>query len=189
MTVQAGAARTIHQSDPKAAGEAIAAVETAGRNALREMRDLLGVLRPDKVDSRLAPQPGMADIPELIEQVNRTGQNVVLQVSGECHALSKRMELAVFRIVQEALTNVIKHAGENVQVKVDIDGQPEQIVLRIRDNGVGGAHVLNQAGRSGHGIVGMRERAEMLGGSLRAYVGASGGFEVHAVLPRTNGDA
>ncbi|MEO1576050.1 MAG: histidine kinase, partial [Pseudomonadota bacterium] len=116
MTVQAGAARTITSSDPAAAGDAMAAVETAGRHALSEMRQLLGVLRPADTHDGLAPQPGVDDLPALVKQVSDVGPRVAFERRGDWSAVPASIELAVYRIVQETLTNVIKHAGEDVDV-------------------------------------------------------------------------
>ncbi|MEL6868890.1 MAG: sensor histidine kinase [Pseudomonadota bacterium] len=180
MTVQAGAAKTVSQTDPEAATEAMAAVENAGRNALTEMRHLLGVLRPADGDGALAPQPGIGDLPALVSEVNDAGPEVHLQTTGSTADLPARLELTVYRIVQEALTNVIKHAGTDVTVSVHVDTREHEIVVRVTDDGRGG----NSIASGGHGIVGMRERAELLGGVLNAGATADGGFEVHAVLPR-----
>ncbi|MEM7764776.1 MAG: sensor histidine kinase [Pseudomonadota bacterium] len=179
MTVQAGAARTITESDPAAAGDAMAAVENAGRQALTEMRGLLGVLRPAEDATGLAPQPGLAELPTLVKQVSEVGPTVTLEQSGKLDTISSRIQLSIYRIVQEALTNVIKHAGADVSVAVTITGVDDAIELRVTDNGRG----TNGASDGGHGIIGMRERATLLGGTLDAE--ASGdGFEVRAVLPR-----
>ncbi|MEL7297302.1 MAG: sensor histidine kinase [Pseudomonadota bacterium] len=179
MTVQAGAARTITESDPTAAGDAMAAVENAGRQALTEMRGLLGVLRPAEDTEALAPQPGLAELPALVQQVGEVGPNVTLEQSGELDSLPSRIQLSIYRIVQEALTNVIKHAGADVSVAVTITGADDAVDLRVTDNGRG----TNGASDGGHGIIGMRERATLLGGTLDATA-SGGGFEVHAVLPR-----
>ena len=183
MTVQAGAARTIGTSDPEAARDAMAAVETAGRHAMSEMRDLLGVLRPADADEALGPQPGIDDLPALVREVSEVGPKVNLAMSGALSDLPSRLELNVYRIVQEALTNVIKHAGDGVRVDVSIDGRDDRIVVRVADDGVGS--VPGQ--KAGHGIVGMRERVELLGGSFHAADGPDGGFEVRAVLPTDRG--
>ena len=179
MTVQAGAARTITASDPNAAGDAMAAVESAGRQALTEMRGLLGVLRPASDDDPLAPQPGLSDLPALVQRVREVGPDVVFERSGDLDALPARLQLSLYRIVQEALTNVIKHAGTPVRVQILMHGDDRAVELRIVDDGAGSG----DASTGGHGIVGMRERAELLGGTLKAAP-QDGGFAVHAVLPR-----
>lgn len=180
MTVQAGAAKTVSKSDPEAAGEAMAAVEKAGRHALTEMRHLLGVLRPIEQESALVPQPGISDLPALIREVNDAGPAVHLQMTGVLSGLPARLELNVYRIVQEALTNVIKHAGVDVDVEVSVNVGGTNVVLSIKDNGRG----CGDAGQTGgHGIVGMRERVELLNGKFNAGTGIDGGFEIRAVLP------
>jgi signal transduction histidine kinase len=180
MTVQAGAAKTVAMSNPEAAIEAMAAVEKAGRQALAEMRHLLSVLRPDKDMSELTPQPGCADLPGLVEKVSQAGPSVRLITTGSQENLPTRVELAVYRITQEALTNVLKHAGPGVNVEVMVRSSADAIELYIRDDGPGSG--LLSAG-SGHGIAGMKERAAMLNGSLDAGFFAGGGFEVRAHLP------
>ncbi len=179
MTVQAGAARTVSESDPTAARDAMASVEKAGRQAVSEMRNLLGVLRPAAASNALGPQPGIGDLPVLIQEVNDVGPKVNLQTQGELSELPARLQLNIYRIVQEALTNVIKHAGEGVHVDVSVDGGSDSIVVDVKDNGNGGEIGQN----SGHGIIGMRERVELLGGSFKAGRCNDGGFEIHAVLP------
>ncbi|MEM7707367.1 MAG: sensor histidine kinase [Pseudomonadota bacterium] len=179
MTVQAGAARTVGASDPDAALDAMAAVETAGRDAMAEMRDLLGVLRPAGQEKTLGPQPGIADLPALVREVRDAGLTVHLATTGPLAGLPSRLQLSVYRIVQEALTNVMKHAGEGVQVAIAIERRNDCVVVSVNDNGVG-----SDPGKTGgQGITGMRERAELLGGSLRAAEGSDGGFVVHAELP------
>ncbi|MEM6808835.1 MAG: sensor histidine kinase [Pseudomonadota bacterium] len=179
MTVQAGAARTVSKTDPAAAGDAMAAVESAGRNALEEMRHLLGVLRPADAADALDPQPGIDDIPNLVQHVQDAGPHVTLETRGTLTDLPARLELNAYRIVQESLTNVIKHAGPDAAVSVTIEGHEDRVIVTVTDNGTGsdGAH------SGGHGIVGMRERVEMLGGRLHAGARTEGGFEVRAELP------
>ncbi len=179
MTVQAGAARTVGASDPDAALDAMAAVESAGRDAMAEMRDLLGVLRPAGAESALGPQPGIEDLPALVREVGDVGLNVHLATAGSLAGLPSRLQLSVYRIVQEALTNVMKHAGEGVQVDVSVERRDGCVAVSIHDNGVGS----NPGQNGGQGIAGMRERAALLGGSLRAADGSEGGFVVHAKLP------
>ena len=179
MTVQAGAARTISASDPKAASDAMSAVESAGRHAMSEMRHLLGVLRPADAGDALGPQPCISDLPALVREVNEVGPTVHLATSGSLSGLPSSLELTVYRIAQEALTNVIKHAGEGVRSDVSVDGRDDRVVVTITDNG----HGSGAGKKGGHGIAGMRERVELLGGSFRAADRPDGGFEVCAVLP------
>lgn len=179
MTVQAGAARTVSSKDPEAAAQAMAAVEKAGRQALTEMRHLLDVLRPGKAEGELGPQPGVADLQRLVDEVRETGPMITLRLEGPCAELPARVDLAVYRIVQEALTNVMKHAGRDPHVDILVQAIDDRVELSVSDEGQG---VSAPAG-IGHGIAGMRERVELLGGSLRAGPGPSGGFVIRAVLP------
>jgi len=184
ITVQAGAARTIGKSDPEAAIEAMAAVEAAGRHALSEMRHLLGVLRPADSSDSLNPQPGIDDLPALVRKVGEVGPVVALDMSGELSGLPARLELTIYRIVQEALTNVVKHAGINVHADVSVNARGDRVVVTVEDSGAGG----DPGPSSGHGIVGMRERAELLGGSFSVDSRPTGGFKIRAVLPVKQGE-
>ncbi|MEN1727380.1 MAG: sensor histidine kinase [Pseudomonadota bacterium] len=179
MTVQAGAARTVMSRDPEAAGSAIGAVEQAGRQALAEMRHLLDVLRPVEKEQALGPQPGLADLGALIERVREAGPAVRLVLPDDASELSAGLQLACYRIVQEALTNVIKHAGDEVSVEVEVALNDNGLHIAVRDDGRGA--LSEHSG--GHGLTGMRERAEMLGGSLIAGPAAEGGFKVMVQLP------
>ncbi|MFK7886426.1 MAG: sensor histidine kinase [Gammaproteobacteria bacterium] len=181
MTVQAGAAKTVSASDPQAANEAMAAVEEAGRTALTQMRHLLGVLRPASGEQALVPQPCIQDLPTLIEQVREAGLQVNLTTTGTHHTLPQRLELTVYRVVQEALTNVIKHAGAGVSVQIDIDIGDQSVVLNVKDDGRGG----DVHGPGGHGLIGMRERVELLHGVFSAGSASDEGFEINAIIPRS----
>ena len=175
MVVQAGAARVALATDPVAAQRSLEQVESTGRRTLDELRRLLGVLRAD-VPERM-PQPGLAALGALVEQVRNAGLPVELELEGERRALPPGLELAAFRIVQEALTNVIKHApGERTRVRVALEA--DELALEIENEGR-----VNGAVGSGYGLTGMRERAEMYGGSLEAGVAPDGRFRVLARLP------
>ncbi|WP_218040566.1 sensor histidine kinase [Actinomadura sp. WMMB 499] len=186
MTVQAGAAKTVAPVDPDAAVRAMGAVEEAGRQALDELRHLLGVLRPDTDLDGLGPQPGLAELPRLVEQLRGAGVEVALTTDGTPSDLPARVDLFAYRIAQEALTNVLKHAGPGTRAEVSLRRDDAGIVIAVRDDGRGAAAVPAASGR-GHGIVGMRERALLLGGALAARPRPDGGFEVVAQLP-TRGD-
>ncbi len=179
MTVQAGAARTVAQSDPEAASQAMGAVEKAGRQALSEMRHLLSVLRPGDGDDELAPQPGMADLGRLVDEVAEAGPSVRLTTEGTLTNLPARLDLTVYRIIQEALTNVLKHAGPKPRVEVSVRSTGDRVELCVTDDGRG--RPGSSAG--GHGIAGMRERVELLGGEFSAGNAPTRGFEVRASLP------
>ena len=195
MTVQAGAARTICRNNPEAASQAMAEVEAAGRHALSEMRHLLGVLRPASDEAKLAPQPDLNDLPALIEKVCQVVARIDYETHGDFEGVPARVALAAYRIVQESLTNVIKHVGAEASVRVSVSVAPDHIVICVQDDGAGagaGEQPLDEQRSDeqqsgGHGIAGMRERAELLGGHLRAGGIDGGGFEVTAQLPTTEG--
>jgi len=178
MTVQAGAARLLLDEDPDRARAPLLAVEETGREALAEMRRLLGILRGDDERAALAPQPSIARIDALAEQVRTAGLPVDVRVEGEPRPLSPGVDLAAYRVVQEALTNALKHAGA-ARACVDLRYRDTALELAIVDDGRAPA---NGAG-AGHGIVGMRERVSLYGGELRAGPRRDGGFEVRATLP------
>jgi signal transduction histidine kinase len=191
MTVQAGGAKAIAGEDPQAALRAMGAVEEAGRAALDELRHLLGILRPEAAGpgehDDLGPQPGLADIPRLVEQIRHAGVAVALTTSGLPAHLPARLDLFAYRIVQEALTNVLKHAGPGTRAEVRLHGDRGEILVEVLDDGRGTLVVPEPAvarnGAGGHGIVGMRERVLLLGGRLEAGPRADGGFRVVAHLP------
>jgi signal transduction histidine kinase len=187
MTVQAGAARAVAAEDPEGALKAMGAVEEAGRQALDELRHLLGVLRPESDLDGLGPQPGLADLPRLVEQVRGAGLDVSLATDGVSAELPARVDLFAYRIVQEALTNVLKHAGPGAHTEVRLGTDRNGIVIEVLDGGHSATVMpepeVAQSGARGHGIVGMRERALLLGGTLDAQPRPGGGFRVVAHLP------
>jgi len=187
MTVQAGAAKAVAAEDPEGALQAMGAVEEAGRQALDELRHLLGVLRPESDLEGLAPQPGLADLPRLVEQIRAAGVEVSLATDGMSADLPARVDLFAYRIVQEALTNVLKHAGPGTHTDVWICNDRSVIVIEVLDDAHGATVMpgsgVAQGGARGHGIVGMRERALLLGGTLDARPRPGGGFRVVAHLP------
>jgi signal transduction histidine kinase len=179
MTVQAGAAKTIAADDPERASQAMHAVETAGRQALDELRHLLGVLRPEADGDALGPQPGLAEVPRLVDQFRAAGLEVSLTMNGAQTELPARVDLSAYRIVQEALTNALKHAGPGARTEVRLHTDRRGVDIEVLDDGRGGTILAG----SGHGIVGMRERALLLGGRLDASPRPGGGFHVVAHLP------
>jgi signal transduction histidine kinase len=179
MTVQAGAAKTVAADDPEAASQAMHAVENAGRQALDELRHLLGVLRPETDVEDLGPQPGLADVPRLVDQSRAAGLDVSLTMDGAQIDLPARVDLSAYRIVQEALTNAHKHAGAGARAEVRLQTDNRGVDIEVLDNGRGVTILTG----SGHGIVGMRERALLLGGRLDVGPRAGGGFHVVAHLP------
>jgi signal transduction histidine kinase len=158
------------------------AIGDTARSALTEMRRLLGVLRDDTAAAlpHRHPQPGLAQLNDLLDEVREaSGAGTRLIVSGWPIALDPGVELAVYRIVQEALTNALRHAP-GAAVDVDLRYRDDGLYVRIRDNGPG---PTASAGPGGHGLLGMRERAAAVGGTLRTGLAAGGGFLVEAVLP------
>ena len=179
MTVQAGAAKTVAANDPEGALRAMEAVEQAGRQALGELRHLLGVLRPRADVDELGPQPGITEVPRLVDQFKEAGLDVSLTMDGAQTNLPARVDLSAYRIVQEALTNVLKHAGPSAHTDVRLHTDSHAVAIEVLDNGHGGTTLPG----SGHGVVGMRERAQLLGGRLDAGPRPGGGFQVVARLP------
>lgn len=179
MTVQAGAAQTVAATDPARALRAMAAVEEAGREALDELRQVLGVLRADRDREGLAPTHGLRDIPGLVAEMKSAGMDVSLSADGVPNDLPARVDLASYRIVQEALTNVLKHSGPDARAKVRLSSDDEMLTIEVTDRGSG----VSTLPGSGQGLVGMRERAALLGGSFEAGPRPGGGFRIMARLP------
>ncbi len=181
MVVQAGGARKLLASDREGATEALLAVEATGRQGLNEMRRLLGVLRSEEDEGgRLAPQPTLASLDDLVARSTSEEFAIELSVDGEVKPVSPGVDVSAYRIVQEALTNVHKHAG-NAKVDVRVEYEPHWISLTIADDGRGAARDISSTG--GHGLIGMRERVEVYGGQFSAGPQPGGGFAVKARLP------
>lgn len=185
ITVQAGAAQTVATSDPDKAVRAMKSVEEAGREALDELRQILGVLRDDNESDVLDPVHGLAEIPGLVDEMGRMGTGVSLSMDGIPKAVPAGVDLASYRIVQEALTNVLKHAGPDAKTNVRLSAEDGMLVIEVTDRG-SGTSVLPG---SGHGLVGMRERAMLLGGTFEAGPRLGGGFRIMARLPVERGSA
>jgi signal transduction histidine kinase len=189
IAIQSGVGRHVLDTQPEEARKALAAVETTSRSALDELRRVLGMLRSgDPNGPSFAPAPGIGDLEELLAQCRATGLEVAYHQHGDIVPLSPGMELSVYRIVQEALTNVTKHAG-TAHAAVDITFADGEVVVNVIDEGAlhrNGAVLQSDReaeGHAHHGIIGMRERTAMFGGSLIAQPGVDGGFEVLARLP------
>jgi signal transduction histidine kinase len=178
MVVQAGAERRVLEPSNDATRDVLETIEKIGRGALTEMRRMVGMLRSD-VPGPLAPQPGLDDLATLVGQVREAGLPVELRVEGERRALPVGIELSAYRIVQEALTNALKHAG-GAHAIVNVRYGAESLELEIVDDGPG---VSAPVSGGGHGLVGMRERVALYGGRLDAGRRASGGFAVRVLLP------
>ena len=176
MVVQAGAARKILDSSPGEAEQALLAVEATGRAAMGELRNLLGLLSPDTDNVALRPQPGLSELDALIERVSAAGLPVELHVSGEPRPLPPGVDLAAYRVVQEALTNVLRHAGESAaSVRINWG---EKLVITVSDDGRG-----TGGGPPGRGLLGLRERLSLYGGDLHAGPRPGGGWQVRAAVP------
>ena len=190
MVVQAGAARTVLTKQPEQSAEALLAVEASGRDALRELRHLLGLLtEEDTAEPEVAPQPGLNQLEPLVQRVGQAGLPVELRIEGSRRALSPGLDLTAYRIVQEALTNALKYAsGARTEVRLTFD--EEQLRLEIRNTGgerMDGANsrsaALRRVAGARRGLVGMRERVAMYGGELEVGEQPEGGYAVRARLP------
>ena len=178
MVVQAGAERRTLEPESGPTREVLATIEQIGRGALTEMRRLVGMLRSDDGDP-LSPQPGLGDLPTLVGQVREAGLPIELHVEGEPRELPVGLELSAYRIVQEALTNALKHAGD-ARATVRVSYAPDSLELEIVDDGAGGPP---RTAGGGHGLVGMRERVALYGGRFDAGRAPSGGFAIRVLLP------
>lgn len=181
MVMQAHGALRKLDRDPERAREALHAIEDTGRNALDDMRRSLGVLRREGGQAALAPQPGLGDLSTLLDSARQAGLQVEVSVEGEPKPLPVGIELSAYRIVQEALTNTIKHA-DATRTSVTLRFGQRDLELEMCDDGAEDS-ADGAAGSPGHGIVGMRERVALYGGELHAGHRAEGGFAVHARIP------
>ena len=179
IVVQADGAAAGAEQRPAAAAAALRTIGDTGRDALGQMRRLLGVLRAEQ-GGELAPQPGTAQLEELVAQVVRAGLPAVLSVEGDRRPLDGTIDVTLYRVAQEALTNVLKHAGAVRRVDVVLRFRDDAVELLVRDDG---RDARAPGGGGGHGLVGMRERVDMQRGTLAAGPRAGGGFEVLAVIP------
>jgi signal transduction histidine kinase len=177
MVVQAQAADRVLDGDQPSAREALASIDSTGRQALVEMRRLVGILREDP-ELALAPQPGLGQLAVLLDQVRAAGLPVTLAVEGKPQPLAPGVDLSAYRIVQEALTNALKHAGR-AEASVAVRYRGEHVELEVTDDGRG---PLGDHG-AGHGLVGMRERVALYGGELESGALNGRGFRVRARLP------
>jgi signal transduction histidine kinase len=181
MAIQAGAARAVQASKPEAAAQALGLIETTARETLIELNRLLGVLRggngatPDR-----SPQPGIGQLAGLVEELRAAGLEVDARVEGKPEPLPPALDLSAYRILQEATTNVLKHARAR-RVDIRVRYSEAMLALDVRDDGAGDGG--DPASSSGHGLIGMRERVALFGGALRAGRDPAGGFSVHARLP------
>jgi signal transduction histidine kinase len=181
MVLQTGAAREIMRHDERRSRALLESVEASGRSALEELRRLLGLLSDQNDDASLPAQPGVTDIPALIEHVSEAGVEVELSVEGQARVIPDDVALAAYRIIQEALTNVLKHA-RGASSRVGLRWSDGVLELEVVDQGPPQNDAKRDAS-AGHGLAGMRERAAMHGGTLEAGPGPDRGYLVRALLP------
>jgi signal transduction histidine kinase len=179
VALQAGAALELLERSPERAREPLEVIERTARDALAEMGALVGFLRQG--DEPASAQPGLAELPALAARAQAAGLHVEVCDRGPVGPLPPGIELAAYRIVQEALTNALKHAGPGSRVHVAVVAARDELVVTVRDDGQG--HATDAAVGRGHGLVGMRERTALYGGDLDAGPAADGGFVVEARLP------
>jgi signal transduction histidine kinase len=175
IAIQAGAARVSGKSSP----QTLQLIETTARDTLAELNRLLGVLRKQD-GAPLAPQPGLDQVDVLLKAARDARLEATLKVTGDKRPLATALDLSAYRIVQEAITNVLKHANAS-RVEVILDYQADALALTISDNGSGATATVGAS--TGHGLIGMRERIEMFGGELGTASSSLGGFTIHARLP------
>lgn len=180
VVAQADGGRFAARADPAAGERTLDTIASVGRTALEEMRALLGVLRAPEGEAPLGPQPSIGDIPALVASARESGIETSFVTTGTPRPLPIGAGLALYRIAQEAVTNVLKHAGPTANAYVQLRWGHDNVTLVVRDEGRGAA--AHGDGR-GSGVDGMRERATLFGGTLTAGPQVGGGFEVRAVLP------
>jgi signal transduction histidine kinase len=181
MTIQAeGARRIADGADPRVL-EALDTIKATGHSALAEMRRVVGLLRETEGAAELAPLPRLEDLTSLVEQVRSAGVAVDLTIGGDARPLADGVELSAFRIIQESLTNAVQHGGPGVSAEVTVNYGDDSLDVRVDDDGRGAAAAPSNGG--GNGLVGMRERVAVLGGSLEAGAKPGGGYRVHASIP------
>ncbi|TVR33584.1 MAG: sensor histidine kinase [Nitriliruptor sp.] len=180
VVVQAGAGRRVAANDPAGAEAALASIESIGREALSDLRRMVGVLRDEVPGGDLTPQPTLADVPDLVDRLAAAGLPVTLRFDGEQRALPPGIEVTAYRIVQEALTNVLRHAGVVRAVEVTVGHTGDAVTVTVVDDGRGPA---TDGGVPGSGLVGMRERVGLYDGALEVGGRPGGGYRVRATLP------
>lgn len=182
MVVQADGALYASRKKPEQALDTLRTISATGRASLAEMRKLLGLLRDDGSHPDLAPVPSATDIPALIEQLRDSGLTITLTVDGDLDPVDAATGLTTYRVVQEALTNTLKHAGPDVAASVTLQVRAADITIQVDDDGSGAA--TTHLDGPGHGIVGIRERIAVHAGEVSAAPRSGGGFRVRAVIPR-----
>jgi signal transduction histidine kinase len=186
IVLQAAGAQRVLKADPTRAGQALADIEDLGTRAMGELRRLLGVLRAGEADvdpnSEIGPQPGLEDLEDLLNGIRNAGIPVQVQVEGEPRSLDRSVNLAAYRVVQEAMTNVTKHAGPQAGTTVRL-GWADDLIVQITDDGRGVAEQTASTLSGGHGLLGLRERVVLVGGHLETGPISPHGFRVTARLP------
>jgi signal transduction histidine kinase len=182
MVLQANAGERVAVSKPEQAIEHFAAIQASGRQALSELRRLLGVLRgAEGEETSREPQPGLSSIERLAEEVRQSGIETTLRIDGDSAALSEAVQLSAYRVIQEALTNTLRHAGAS-RAEIAVRCAAGALEVEVVDNGRSPSSADGSA-RTGHGLIGMRERVHLFGGELEAGPLTEGGFRVRAVFP------
>lgn len=177
IVVQAEGAKALTTKRPEAAVEALGVIAETGRRSIAEVRRIVAVMRGESETPAFGPAPTLSQIPELVAA---SGDRVSLRVEGEPPAVPESLGLAAYRVVQESVTNVLKHAGDTARADVVVTYSPHEVDIRVRDDGIG---VLSKGDGRGSGVRGMRERVQAMGGTFHAGPRPGGGFEVHAQLP------
>jgi signal transduction histidine kinase len=183
MVLQVGAVRHKLPDTVADGRDALRSVEQAGRTALTEMRRLLAAMRSEGDEAELVPQPGLEALDLLLQDINRAGLRVQLQVDGEPFPLPRGIDLSAYRILQEGLTNALKHARAS-NANVSVRYRPDELQLEVRDNGTGSS----TSDGLGHGLVGIRERVKLYGGDMTAGRASEGGFVLSTRLPFENAE-
>jgi signal transduction histidine kinase len=185
IAVQSGVATHFLDEKPDETRAALDAIGRTSRATLGELRRLLGVLRGDDGHRSHAPAPTLGEVPDLVDEMRALGLPINLEVAGEGDAEHRAIEMSAYRVVQEALTNVLKHAGPTNRVTVRVAHRDDGIGVWVEDDGRGAGIAANSiADQSGHhGLIGMRERVDVWGGELRSGPRPGGGFMVHANFP------
>jgi signal transduction histidine kinase len=177
IVIQSQAAQQTAEAESDV-GRALRSIESTGQQALTEMRRLLGLLRKDDEDLALAPQPSLRHVERLAQSVREAGLPVEVEVQGAAIALAPGVDLSAYRIVQEALTNALRHAGP-ARVRVVVRYGPRELELEISDDGPG----ITTANGAGHGLVGIRERVHVYGGAVETGDRPEGGYAIRVRLP------
>ena len=183
MTIQATAASRVLESDPGKAAEALTAIEAAGHDALAEMRRLLGLLRTEEQPANRSPQPGLARLDGLVEQMVEAGLSIDVVVAGTPRPLPAGIDLNAYRIIQESLTNTLKHGGPDVRAQVQLEFADRELGIEITDDGRGAAAEALSTDDGGHGLLGMQERIALLDGEFSSGPRSGGGYRVAARIP------